>query len=332
MPTTAMTSLNDTQIMALPEPAQPCRVLIVDDDELVLSGLSALVRLGGYETYTATSGAAALRILAASPCQILLTDWHMPDMDGLALCCNLRSRGNDRYIYILLVTVRNARSDIVAGLAAGADDYVIKGATTEELLARVGLGRCIMQLERTQRINNRKRGRIAVTDALTGVRNRRFLMKFLPRELERARASGKSLAILRCDIDHFRQVNDNYGHQAGDEMLQQFVKCAASCIGKGTGWIARASREEFVLVLPDTTRTEASHFAARLREALAANTIATRLGPLGIAVSIGISALETGQDLKEASVLDLLRATAGVLSSGQLVSDAAWRGATCEPG
>ena len=79
--------------MSLPEAAQPCRVLIVDDDELVLSGLSALVRLGGYETYTATSGAAALRILAASPCQILLTDWHMPDMDGLAFSVGRRAKG-----------------------------------------------------------------------------------------------------------------------------------------------------------------------------------------------------------------------------------------------
>ena len=176
-----------SQILSLPEPAQLCRVLIVDDDELVLSGLAALVRLGGYETYTASSGAAALRILAASPCQILLTDWHMPDMDGLALCCNLRSLGNDRHIYILLVTVRSATSDIAAGLAAGADDYVIKGATTEELLGRVGLGRRIMQLERTLRIGNRQKRRISVTDALTGARNRRFLMKYLPRELERAR-------------------------------------------------------------------------------------------------------------------------------------------------
>src|SRR5580698_2191164 len=111
--------------MGMPEPAPRCRVLIVDDDELVLGALSALVLLGGYETYTATSGAAALRILAETPCHILLTDWHMPDMDGLALCGYLRTSGNVRDIYILLVTVRSARGDVVAGLAAGADDYVV---------------------------------------------------------------------------------------------------------------------------------------------------------------------------------------------------------------
>jgi two-component system cell cycle response regulator len=305
---TELIDTNDSQILLLSEPASSCRVLIVDDDELVLRRLSASVVLGGYETHTATSGAAALRILTDTPCQIVLTDWHMPDMDGLALCCKLRSRENDGYIYILLVTVRSGRSDMVAGLAAGADDYVVKGATTEELLARIGVGRRITQLERSLRISNRENRRISVTDALTGVRNRRFLMKYLPRELERARHSDKPLAVLSCDIDHFKQVNDNFGHEAGDEVLQEFAKRAAGCISQATGWIARAGGEEFVLVLPETNLNEASCVADRLRQVLAADKITTRTGPLAITVSIGISVVETARELSEASVLDLLRA------------------------
>jgi two-component system, cell cycle response regulator len=345
--TTPMIDMNDSQIVQLPEPASRCRVLIVDDDELVLQRLSASVRLGDYETHTATSGAAALRILTEIPCQIVLTDWHMPDMDGLALCCKLRSRETDGYIYILLVTVRSARSDIVAGLAAGADDYVVKGATTEELLARIGVGRRITQLERSLRISNRENRRISVTDALTGVRNRRFLMKYLPRELERARHSDKPLAVLSCDIDHFKQVNDNFGHEAGDEVLQEFAKRATSCIGKATGWIARAGGEEFVMVLPETSLEEASRVAQRLRLVLAADKIPTCAGPLAITVSIGISVLETERELSEASVLDLLRAadqglyaskrsgrdraTTMPVGSARFGSDAL-RGETREPG
>ena len=306
--TTELIDSNDSQIMLLSEPASSCRVLIVDDDELVLRRLSATVLLGGYETHTATSGAAALRLLTEIPCQIVLTDWHMPDMDGLALCCKLRSSEKDGYIYILLVTVRSSRSDIVAGLAAGADDYLVKGATTEELLARIGVGRRITQLERSLRVSNRENRRISVTDALTGVRNRRFLMKYLPRELERARKSDMPLAVLSCDIDHFKQVNDNYGHQAGDEILQEFAKRAAGCISQATGWIARAGGEEFVLVLPETSPEEARCVAARLREVLAADTITTCAGQLAITVSIGISVAETERELSEASVLDLLRA------------------------
>jgi two-component system cell cycle response regulator len=324
MSPTAMIDTNDSQILLLTEPASLCRVLIVDDDELVLRRLSALVLLGGYETHTATSGAAALRILSETPCQIVLTDWHMPDMDGLTLCCQLRSRENDGYIYILLVTVRSARSDIIAGLAAGADDYVVKGATTEELLARIGVGRRITQLERSLRVSNRENRRISVTDALTGVRNRRFLMKYLPRELERARHCGKPLAVLSCDIDHFKQVNDNYGHEAGDEILQEFVKRAAGCIRQPTGWIARSGGEEFVLVLPQSNQNEASYTAARLREALAANPIPTSAGPLAITVSIGIAVLETEQELGAASVLGMLRAAdRGLYASKRLGRDRA---------
>jgi two-component system cell cycle response regulator len=310
--------------LLLEEPASHCRVLIVDDDELVLKRLSALVQLGGYETHTATSGAEALRILTESPCQIVLTDWHMPDMDGLALCCKLRSRANEGYIYILMVTARSARTDIVAGLAAGADDYVVKGATTEELLARIGVGRRITQLERSLRMSNRENRRISVTDALTGVRNRRFLMKYLPRELERARRSGKALAVLSCDIDHFKQVNDNHGHEAGDEILQQFAKRAASCLHQPTGWIARSGGEEFVLVLPETNLNDAICTAERLRQVLAADTMPTRAGPLAITVSIGICALQTQQELSETSVLDVLRtADRGLYASKRLGRDRA---------
>jgi two-component system cell cycle response regulator len=287
-----MSAMSDSEIVVLLEPSSTCRVLIVDDDERVLRRLTALVQLGGYEAHTASSGAAALQMLAQTPCQIVLTDWHMPDMDGLGL-----------------VTVRGARSDIVAGLAATEDEYVVKGATTEELLARIGVGRRIAQLERPRRLRNREHRRISVTDALTGIGNRRFLLKYLPRELERARHSGKPLAALSCDIDHFKQLIDKNGHKAGEEILQEFVKRAAGCIRHAAaGWIARSGGEEFVLVLPDTNQNDASYIAARLRQALAANPMPTSAGPLGITVSIGIAALETEQQLRDTSVLKLLRA------------------------
>jgi two-component system, cell cycle response regulator len=310
MSNSQMTDVDDCQVPLPPEPTLGCRVLIVDDDELVLESLSALVLLGGYEIYTATSGAEALRILAETPCQIVLTDWHMPDLDGLALCQCLRSRENEGYIYILLLTVNSGRSNIMAGLAAGADDYVVKGSGSakEELLARIGVGRRITQLDRALRMSNQENVRISMTDALTGVRNKRFLMKYLPQELERARHSDQSLAVLSCDIDHFKRVNDDYGHEVGDEILQVFVKRAGACIRQSTSWIARSGGEEFVVVLPQTNLNEANGVAEKLREVLAAHPIATSAGALSITVSIGICVLETKQEFSGASVLDLLRA------------------------
>jgi diguanylate cyclase (GGDEF)-like protein len=300
--------VGDSQIMRLMEPAAKCRVLIVDDDELVVRRLASLLELNGYEIHKAHSGQEALSVLESTVCQIVLTDWHMPDLDGLALCSTLRQRKSDSYIFILMLTVRDGRDDIVAGLSAGADDYVVKGATSDEILARVGVGRRITHLERSLRASNQENRRMSVTDPLTGAHNRRFISKYLPRELERSRQGSIPLAILCCDIDHFKSVNDRFGHEAGDDVLQQFVLRASSCIRQGIDWIARSGGEEFVLVLPATDLKGASRVAELLRNALAAQPISTSAGPLDITVSMGVAALESAQDLSEVSVAELLRA------------------------
>jgi DNA-binding response OmpR family regulator len=118
-------------------------VLVVDDDELILSRLISLLERGGYEAYAARSGEDAMRVLDEMDCHIVVTDWHMPDMDGLDLCRSIRSSADKAYIYILMLTVRDGSGDIVAGLSAGADDYAVKGATAEEILARLEVGKRI---------------------------------------------------------------------------------------------------------------------------------------------------------------------------------------------
>lgn len=328
-----MIDLDDSQLVLLPDLESYCQVLIVDDDELVARRIAMLLEGCGYRTHVATTAEAALQILEGTPCQIVLTDWHMPDMDGLALCRKLRSKRNDSYIYILLLTVRGGRSDVVSGLAAGADDYVVKGATPEELLARVGVGRRITSLDRSLRMSNHENRRISETDALTGLRNRRFLMKYLPRELDRARHRARPLALLCCDIDHFKKVNDDFGHEVGDEILQEFSRRAAGCIRPEIDWIARSGGEEFVIVLPETDLAEARGVALRLRQELSAYALPTRAGPLVITVSTGVSALETVQELGEATVVDLLRAAdRGLYASKKLGRDRATTMAVrCEP-
>ena len=123
------------------EPTKPCCVLIVDDDELIISSVSPLLERSGYQVCAARSGEEAMRVLNAMNCHIVITDWHMPDMDGLDLCRNIRSSVKSTYIYVLMLTVRNGSNDILAALSAGADDYVLKGAGAEEILARLEVGR-----------------------------------------------------------------------------------------------------------------------------------------------------------------------------------------------
>ncbi|HEV7610021.1 MAG TPA: diguanylate cyclase [Steroidobacteraceae bacterium] len=329
---------DDAGIVLLSDPVLPCHVLVVDDDELVIKRMGKLLESRGYVVHTALSGEEALRVLDTTVCQIVLTDWRMPDMDGLALCRNLRERQSDGYIYILMLTIRNKTSDILAGLAAGADDYLIKGANSAEILARVEVGRRTTHLDRSLRASNRENRRMSVTDALTGVHNRRFLMEYLPRELERSRRYNHPLAIVSCDIDHFKKINDGFGHEAGDEILQAFTARAQECIRQGIDWISRSGGEEFVIVLPETDLNGASCVAKRLRHALAARPISTSSGPVAVTVSMGVTAVETAHQLSAMSVAQLLRAadchlytskhlgrnrvTASLVGCGNLLPDA----------
>jgi diguanylate cyclase (GGDEF)-like protein len=306
-PLYATTCLNDPVIQKM-GPLWQCRVLVVDDDELVRAQLEILLRLAGYDVHAAGSGEEALRILSAMSCQIVLTDWQMADMDGLTLCRNVRLRDDEGYVYVLMLTVRNTKRDVLVGLAAGADDYIVKGAPAEEILARLEVGRRITHLESSLRASNQENGRLCVTDALTGAHNRRYLMRNLPRELERARRYDHPLAILSCDLDRFKRVNDRFGHEAGDETLQAFVMRSTSCLREATDWIVRSGGEEFVLVLPETTLEGASCVAKKVRQVLAAEPIATSAGPLFVTVSIGVTAVETADELAAVSVVELLRA------------------------
>ncbi len=306
-PQGATECLDDT-VVQKKGPLWQCRVLVVDDDELVRAQLAVLLRLAGYDVQAAGSGEEALRILSAMSCQIVLTDWQMADMDGLSLCRNVRRKDDEGYVYVLMLTVRNSKRDILVGLAAGADDYIVKGAPADEILARMEVGRRITQLESSLRASNQENGRLSITDALTGAHNRRYLMRNLPRELERARRYDHPLAILSCDLDRFKRVNDRFGHEAGDQTLQTFVMRSTSCLREATDWIVRSGGEEFVLVLPETTLEGASCVAKKVRQVLAAEPIATSAGSLFVTVSIGVTAVETAEEVASVSVVELLRA------------------------
>lgn len=301
--------LNDTILTQRLEAVSPCRVLVVDDDDLVRARLGALLRMADYEVESAASGHDAIRIMSAKHCQILLTDWQMPDMDGLSLCRLVRAEPADSYVYVLMLSVRDSKQDLLTGLAAGADDYVAKSAPIEEILARLEVARRITHVEKSLRSSNRENRRLAVTDALTGAYNLRYLMKNLPRELARSQRYGHPLALLSCDIDRFKQINDGFGHEAGNDLLQAFVARTESCIRKSSDWIARVGGDEFLVVLPETDVAGAGRVAEKLRKVFARTPVPTHAGAINFTASIGITAVEAQHDIKSAANLDdLLRA------------------------
>ena len=295
-----------SMVQQLP-PQWQSRVLVVDDDEIVRAQLSTLLKRAGYKVKTAGSGVEAMRTLNAGNFQIMLTDWQMPGMDGIELCRSVRREHVRSYVYVMMLTVRQSKDDLLLSLAAGADDYVVKGSPIAELLARMEVARRITHLECSLRASNRENRRLSVTDPLTTAHNRRYLMKYLPRELSRAQRYARPLSVLCCDIDSFKEVNDHMGHDAGDRVLQEFVSRAKGCLRENSDWLARSGGDEFIVVMPETDRKGAITVAQKLGEVLIKPPLLIENRPLKVSVSIGITALETSTELAQTSVPQLLR-------------------------
>jgi two-component system, cell cycle response regulator len=284
--------LETTQMMAVRVAVTP-KVLIVDDDPLVCERLKAVIAAAGFQVRSVSSGPAALAALRKQFASIVITDRHMPDMDGLTLCRTIRDEQFDSYVYVILLTVQDSEDDLLGGLEAGADDYLSKRVSTAQLLARLRTAQRILSLEHSLRTVIEEKNRLATTDALTGAANRRYFTRHMVRELERARRFGGKLCLLLLDIDNFKKINDRYGHAIGDEVLQEFARRISMGLPRKTDWYARLGGEEFAVVLPETDLAGAAIVAERMREGVADITFATSSGALAVTVSVGVSGIES---------------------------------------
>ena len=268
------------------------RVLVVDDDEIAVEHMRDLVSAAGYEVVTATSGTAALEQLQREFAPIVILDRSMPGMDGLELCRVIRDGTHyPGYVYIMLCTAHDSEDEILAGLAAGADDYLSKRASGTQLVARLATARRIIALEHSLKHVIEERRRMAMTDALTGSYNRRYFMNHLRREIKRSRRSGGDLALVVCDIDLFKRVNDRYGHAAGDSVLVEFAQRVQEVLPRETDWCARLGGEEFAAVLAETGLAGARVVAENIRRAVATAPVRTAAGSIEVTVSVGVSAI-----------------------------------------
>jgi diguanylate cyclase (GGDEF)-like protein len=266
--------------------------LIVDDDELVLAHLKDLVSAAGYSVHTAVSGAEAMQSLEESSASIVVTDVNMPGMDGFDLCRRIREHIWPGYIYLMLLTAREDECDILAGLDAGADDYVSKRTSAAQFVARLRAAKRVLTLEYSLKDALEKKRALAMTDALTGVYNRRYFIRHLNRELKRAQRFGGDVSLLLLDVDHFKRINDTHGHATGDMVLKSLTEQIITCLRRATDWCARLGGEEFAVVLEGTTLVEARICAEKLRRAVAGHYIETPAGAVRITVSIGVSGLD----------------------------------------
>lgn len=264
------------------------RVLLTDDEPVQRMLIARMLSRAGYEVVMAEDGQQALKLMEESELSLLLTDWEMPNLDGIGLCRAMRAMNLPHYTYTILLTSRDAVEHVVMGLQAGADDYLTKPIMEPELLARLNTGKRLVEMERSLRKAMEENHRLSIIDALTGVFNRRYLMDQLTKEMERSSRYHHPLSLILCDVDHFKRINDTYGHQAGDDTLVKFAQVLHSCL-RETDWISRYGGEEFVIVLPETHLNSAAQVAERCRTALAKEPFNIMEHSLPVTASFGVS-------------------------------------------
>lgn len=282
-------------------------ILFVDDDAHALKSLTSRAHEQGYVTRMTQNTEDALQQLRNDFCPILVADAVVPTIGSLALCRELRARRWPGYIYTIVLLSPENDHGVVTVLDAGADDCLRKDAPTDELLARLRVAERILTLEFRLRRLLKSKARQAASDALTGLPNRRAFAHQIDAEGKRAHRYGGALSVLLIDVDHFKLINDRYGHLVGDEVLRHLAATLRRHLPRASDIVARFGGDEFAVVLPQTDGDAAVMVAERLRAAVACASITTNLGELSLTVSIGIgSSAPVCVDISQPTTLDLL--------------------------
>ena len=281
------------------------KILIAEDDQVSLRILEKNVAEWGYEIAVAGNGDEALRKLREGDVRLAVLDWMMPGTNGIEICRFVRQDSGPKYIYIIMLTSRDRRQDIVEGLESGADDYMAKPVNFLELRARIQTGRRVVELEDKLLESNRKLKELASRDNLTSLWNRANVFQFLEQELARARREFRPVSAIMIDVDNFKMINDAHGHLAGDVVLIHVAKRLERGI-RPYDKVGRYGGDEMLVVLPGCGLGEAAAIGERLRVSVSGEKIRTPAGDFEVTVTLGCSSSElvpnaTAETLVQAS-------------------------------
>jgi two-component system, cell cycle response regulator len=279
--------------MAQSDPAtsRQLRVLIVEDDREIREMVALMVRGMGYAIMTAATGKEALARLREQMADIVLLDLMMPEMDGFEFCRTVQGDQNLRDLHIIITSARDTLEDKVKGLELGAADYLTKPFSMTELQARIKVGERIVRYQKTLQEQQSQLEHLAREDVLTGLANRRRFEERAKEECLRAQRYHHPLSILLADLDHFKSINDTYGHAFGDIVLKDVGQtllrhCRTSDL------CARHGGEEFAILLPETELAEAYKVAERLCAAVRSLVFKQPSGTVNVTVSFGASSMD----------------------------------------
>jgi len=292
-------------------------ILVIDDSESVRKEIIHTLKSHSVASYfhEACDGIEGLKVLLDIKINLVLCDVEMPRLDGFRFLSMVRARDELKNIPFIMLTAKEDQESKVRGFELGVADYITKPFGPGELVARVKVHLQIKKLQDELMKANELLLEMSYTDHLTGLYNRRYLMEVLEREYSRAQRTGGVLSLLILDIDHFKEVNDRFGHQEGDAVLARTASIFSNEL-RGYDTAVRFGGDEYVAVLPDTSLNDATAVAERIRKSVSDTTFGGRLKGERITVSLGIAAypgkeVETIEDLVREADGALYRAKAG---------------------
>jgi diguanylate cyclase (GGDEF)-like protein len=262
------------------------KILIAEDETGSRLVLTATLSKMGHSVTAVADGRTAWEAWQQGDYALLISDWMMPDMDGLELCRMVRAAPRLQYTYIILLTARSGKGSYLEGMRAGADDLITKPFDEDHLAARLHVAERILALHETLRFQ-------AMHDNLTGLWNRGRIMENLQEELERGAREHSCVSVILADLDHFKRINDTYGHQAGDTVLQVTARRMHHAL-RTYDRIGRYGGEEFLIIAPGTDRGNALSLAERIRHCVAGAPVPTAEGPVIVTVSLGVAITRIG--------------------------------------
>jgi two-component system cell cycle response regulator len=279
------------------------RILIAEDDPVSRRVLEAKLAKWGYDVVVTCDGNEAWRALQADDSPgLAILDWMMPGMDGVELCRRVRNGPKDVYTYIILLTALQKDEDIVAGMEAGADDYITKPFKANELRVRLRAGRRIIELQ-NELIEAREALREKAThDPLTGLWNHEEILRILGKELLRAEREGGHASVIMADLDHFKRINDAYGHMAGDGVLRVTARRMRSLV-RTYDSVGRYGGEEFLIVLPGCDSDRAVALGERFRECIGRSGMDIPEGMIAVTISLGVATARKGRACNATSLV-----------------------------
>lgn len=279
------------------------RILLVEDDRAMQLLYKALLEKAGHTLTFANNGRAALEIVKTDPPQLIISDWIMPEMDGIEFCKELRKNADWNKIYVFIVTAQESTERLIEAFEAGVDDYLTKPLNPRVLAARLRSAQRIIQMQESQEddrrqlrqfadelaLSNKRLQALALTDALTGLPNRRYAMERLEQEWAVASRGGRPVCCMMVDIDHFKSINDTHGHHFGDEALRIVAESLRHAARK-QDVVCRLGGEEFLVICADTDEQTGFQYAERLRLHVSSQPLKVQEQTLNITVSIGLAA------------------------------------------